>query len=139
MLTTSEGLKLYHAFVFTFNPTNNEVEYEELVAGIRLAIKLETEILRIIMDSRLVVRQVTGTFEAKEDRMIRYKVLVLEMLASFMTFKIKQVPRGENLDADMLSKINQSTPSYISQIARVQEITTTIIEEIQVNLIESKN
>lgn len=56
VLTSLEELKLYHVFVFTFNPTNNEAEYEALVVGIRLAKRLEAERLRIGLDLRLVVR-----------------------------------------------------------------------------------
>lgn len=55
------------------------------------------------------------------------------MLASFTTFDVKKILRGENLGADMLSKINQSASSY----AKVQEITTASIDEIQFNLIEN--
>lgn len=129
-LLPSEGLKLYHAFVFTFNPTNNEVEYKALVVGIRLARKVETERVWISLPSRLVVKHVTSTFEAKEERMIKYKDLVTKMLALFKSFEIKQIPRGENLDVDMLSKINQLALSYISQIAKIQEIDTASIDEI---------
>lgn len=41
------------------------------------------------MDSRLVVGQVTGTFEANDERMMKYKDLVIEMLASFKGFEVK--------------------------------------------------
>lgn len=65
VLTSLEGFKLYKALVFnTFNPTNNEVKYEALIGGIRLAKHLEVGRLKIKSDSRLVVSQFNGTFEA---------------------------------------------------------------------------
>lgn len=43
------------------------------------------------------------------------------------------------MDVDMLSKINQSAWSYMLQIAKIQEITTASIDEIQFNLIKNQN
>lgn len=80
VLTSPKGFKLYHALVFTFNPTNNEAEYEALIGGIRLAKQLEAEKLKIRLDSRLVVRQMTGQFETLKKKMAKYKEMVTELL-----------------------------------------------------------
>ncbi|VFQ91505.1 unnamed protein product [Cuscuta campestris] len=37
VFTTPEGFRIYHAIVFNFKLTNNEVEYEALAGGLRLA------------------------------------------------------------------------------------------------------
>lgn len=95
------------------------------------------ERVRIRSDSRLIVGQVTGTFEAWEERMARYKDLALELLPSFAAFEIAQVPREENLDADILSKVNQTVPSYLTHMAKVQEIGFASIDSIQVNVVDN--
>ncbi|XP_019266928.1 PREDICTED: uncharacterized protein LOC109244321 [Nicotiana attenuata] len=48
--------------------TNNEVEYEDLIAGLELAMALDYEVIEIKCDSQLVVNQVYGIFETKEER-----------------------------------------------------------------------
>ncbi|VFQ88777.1 unnamed protein product [Cuscuta campestris] len=93
----SVGFKIYHAIVFNFKLTNNEAEYEALAGGLsRVSIK---------SDSSLIVGQVTGNMEAREGRMTQYKELVLALLKGFEEFKIAQIPRAENADADLLSKL----------------------------------
>lgn len=114
VLTSPEGLKLYHAFIYSFNLTNNEIDYKAFLRGLKVAMKLEVERVKVKMDSRLVVWHVTRTFEARDKKMIKYKEMVFELLAAFMTFEITQVTREENLDAERLSKISRSTLSYVS-------------------------
>lgn len=62
--------------------------------------------------------------------MIRYKDMALEFLAAFETYEVVQVPCDENLDVDMLSKLSQSTPIYVSQMARVEEVTSASIDVV---------
>lgn len=64
-MTSSEGLKLYQAFVYSFNSTNNEAEYEALLGGLRVAMELQAERVKVSTYSRLVVGHVTDTFEKK--------------------------------------------------------------------------
>lgn len=97
------------------------------------------ERVKIRSDYRLTVRQIADTFEAREDRMMRYKDLVLQVLASFTAFEIIQVPREENLDADMLSKLYQTAQNYLTHLAKVQKIRSTSIDAIQVNAIDNNH
>ncbi|VFQ69861.1 unnamed protein product [Cuscuta campestris] len=105
VFTTLEGFKIYHALVFNFKVTNNEAEYEALAGGLRLAQALKINRVSIKSDSSLIVGQVTGNMEAKEGRMAQYKDLVLALLKGFEEFKIAQIPRAENADVDLLSKL----------------------------------
>ena len=49
-----------------FRASNNEAEYEALNARLKAALKLEAADLKIYLDSRLVVNQVDGSFEARD-------------------------------------------------------------------------
>jgi len=49
--------------------TNNEVEYEAIIAGLRMASKLGVTKLEVCSDSLLVVSQVKGEYTAKDERM----------------------------------------------------------------------
>ncbi|VFQ76180.1 unnamed protein product [Cuscuta campestris] len=68
-------------------------------------------------DSSLIVGQVTGNMEAREGRLAQYKDLALALLKGFAEFKIAQIHRAENADADLLSKLTQSTPEHVSKIS----------------------
>ncbi|VFR01425.1 unnamed protein product [Cuscuta campestris] len=105
VFTTPEGFKIYHAIVFNFKLTNNEAVYEALARGLRLAQALKISRVSIKSDSSLIVGQVTGNMEAREGRMAQYKDLVLALLKGFEEFKIARIPRAENADADLLSKL----------------------------------
>ncbi|VFQ71005.1 unnamed protein product [Cuscuta campestris] len=132
VLTTPEGFKIYHAIVFNFKLTNNEAEYEALAGGLRLAQALKISRVSIKSDSSLLVGQVTGNMEAREGRMAQYKDLVLALLRGFEEFKIAQIPRAENADADLLSKLTQYAPEHVSKLAWVDILDCASIERLEV-------
>ena len=55
-----------------FPTTNNEVEYETLVAGIDLAKVVGAVNVVIHCDSQVVTNQVNGDYECKGERMKKY-------------------------------------------------------------------
>nr|XP_016495285.1 PREDICTED: uncharacterized protein LOC107814390 [Nicotiana tabacum] len=82
VLISPSGETLRQA-IRTVPPTNNEVEYEALIAGLELAWGLDSKDIKIKCESQLVVNQVYGIFETKEERMQQYVVKVQAMLAQF--------------------------------------------------------
>ncbi|GJU98425.1 reverse transcriptase domain-containing protein [Tanacetum coccineum] len=102
ILTNPEGTEFTYALRFEFNATNNEVEYEALIAGLRIAEQMGIKNLQTHVDSRLVANQVNGSYIAKEPGMIQYLEKVKTLTSSFKKFSIKQVPRSENKKADAL-------------------------------------
>ena len=52
-----------------FPATNNEAEYEGILTGLRLGKVLGDKNLLIQNDSKLVIGQIRGEYEAKEERM----------------------------------------------------------------------
>ncbi|KAK3030775.1 hypothetical protein RJ639_035440 [Escallonia herrerae] len=56
--------------------SNNEAEYEVLLAGIKLALALKVDSLSVHSDSQLVVNHVLGDYEARDERMAQYLQLV---------------------------------------------------------------
>lgn len=53
VLTSPEGPVIKCALKFTFPTTNNEAEYEAIIAGMRLAIALEAKNVILLTDSQL--------------------------------------------------------------------------------------
>ena len=94
VIVSLEGVKLEHFLRLGFKASNNEVEYEALLAGLRATLSLEVADLEIYSDSRLVVSQVEGSFEAKDSRMTDYLRLVNQLKSKFQRVKIVQITRG---------------------------------------------
>ncbi|KAL0416876.1 UNVERIFIED_CONTAM: hypothetical protein Slati_3519500 [Sesamum latifolium] len=67
VITTPQGEDLEFAIKFGFKASNNEAEYEALVIGLRMAHETGAKHLLAYSDSQLVVKQVEGTYEAKEE------------------------------------------------------------------------
>jgi len=59
------GLLIEQALRFAFKASNNQAEYEALVARMLLAKEMGARSLLVKSDSLLITRQVTGEFEAK--------------------------------------------------------------------------
>ena len=72
MLVSPENHRISSALRFTFKVSNNGAEYEVLLAGLILAKELQVDSLMIYSDSKLVVSQVLGEFQARDDRMAAY-------------------------------------------------------------------
>ena len=82
--------------------TSNIAEYRALIAGIQGSLKAGADILHIIGDSQLVVKQVTKVFKVNKPELKRHRDRVLELLEQLEDHTIKWVPRKENKRADAL-------------------------------------
>ena len=51
----TEGIKLEHSFKLGFKASNNEAEYEALLAGLRVVSNLSAKEVEVYLNSRLVV------------------------------------------------------------------------------------
>ncbi|VFQ79603.1 unnamed protein product [Cuscuta campestris] len=131
ILITPENFRIYYAIRFQFRVSNNEAEYEALINGLKIPGKLGVSRVQVYSDSRLVVGQINGEFEAKEERMKRYRDLSLEMLGRF-EYKLEHIPRAHNAEADVLSKLSAESPEYISKLATVEELATTSLNRDEV-------
>lgn len=93
--------------------TNNQAGYEVLLAGLRISTILGADEIYIFSDSQVVLNQVKGEYQAKEDTMIAYLAIAKRMLLCFRNFKITQIPQEENEKVDALSKlVTASTRIY---------------------------
>ncbi|XP_022893859.1 uncharacterized protein LOC111408320 [Olea europaea var. sylvestris] len=96
------------ALPFHFKASNNEAEYEALIAGTRMASGLGISDLIIHSDSQLVINQVNGVYVAQEERMDNYLQVVRKELERFNTTELKQIPRSQNDHADALARLATS-------------------------------
>nr|GEV42076.1 reverse transcriptase domain-containing protein [Tanacetum cinerariifolium] len=132
ILTNPKGAEFTYALRFSFNATNNEVEYEALIAGLWIAEQMGVKNLQANVDSWLVTNQINISYIAKEASMIKYLEKVRALTSTFKEFSIKQVPRGENKKADALSKMESTSFAYLSKHVLVKELKEKSIDEKEV-------
>ena len=108
VITTPEGEILKYGVRLRFLATNNEAEYEGILTGLRLGKALGVKNLLIQSDSKLVVEQIKGEYEAKEERMQKYLRLTRHLTREFDEVEFIQVPSNQNALADEISKLASS-------------------------------
>ncbi|KAI5316669.1 hypothetical protein L3X38_036376 [Prunus dulcis] len=105
VLVSPDKVALEYALRFNFQASNNEAEYEALLAGLRLAKEMDARQIQIFSDSQLVVHQVNQDFTAKDASMTAYLQHARHLLATFHAHSIRQVPCSENSHADALARL----------------------------------
>nr|XP_027122134.1 uncharacterized protein LOC113739086 [Coffea arabica] len=137
LLISPTGEELTYALRLDFPASNNEAEYEALLAGLRIAHQMGISAIQVRSDSQLVVLQVLGEYEAKEEVMKKYLAKVREAVALFDTFQIERVPRSQNKRADALSKLASSSFAHLSKEVLVEVVKQKSIHQVQVLAIDS--
>ena len=83
VMQSPDGFALEYALKLDFPTTNNEAEYEALIAGLGLARMMRVKNLKVCGDLRLVVSQLNGEFEAKDETMAKYLRVVKDVMTQF--------------------------------------------------------
>ncbi|XP_057464946.1 uncharacterized protein LOC130754714 [Actinidia eriantha] len=131
VLKSLEGATFEQCLRFGFPAMNNEAEYEALIAGLRSASKLGVRDLCIYSNSKLVVNQVMGKFEARRIKMAKYLRMAKGLISEFRMFKIEQVGRELNAHADSLAALAAVFEGEIGKMIAVDIIPIPSIEDMQ--------
>ncbi|XP_071695078.1 uncharacterized protein [Rutidosis leptorrhynchoides] len=112
VLASTGGEEHTYALRFNFDVTNNEAEYEALLAGLNIARRMDITKLRAFTDSQLV----------------KYLQLLKELAVWFEHFELAQVPRSQNKKADALRKLAALTFSHFQKQVWVEELPSKSID-----------
>jgi ribonuclease HI len=82
--------------------TNNVAEYRALLRGLERAAALGAGSIRIVNDSELIARQLSGAYKVKHPAMKPLHAEAMARLGRFGRWSIQSVPRARNADADAL-------------------------------------
>ncbi|XP_075479477.1 uncharacterized protein LOC142520370 [Primulina tabacum] len=108
VLTAPSREKIKLALKIDSRVTNNEAEYEAVLAGLQAAREVGASRVIIYSDSQLVTQQIKGVYEAKSEKILKYLGLITARAAFFTDWGIEQIPREENEEADILVKLAAS-------------------------------
>ena len=118
--------------------TNNEAEYETLLIGMAMVQRMGGKLIKVFSDSRLVVGQVKGEFEAKDKRMQGYLSQVKCLQSKFDSFDLLHIPRNGNAHADSLAMLATSSAHDLPRVILIEDLykpTETRRETSQVHQI----
>ena len=105
-----------------FSATNNEAEYEALLIGMAMVQRMRGKSIKLLSDSRLVVGQVKGEFEAKDERMQGYLSQVKCLQSEFDSFDLLHISRNGNAHADSLAMLATSTTQDLPRVILVEDL-----------------
>ena len=94
VITTPDGELLKYGVRLKFPITNNKAKYEGILTGLRLGKVLGVKNLLVQNDSKLMIGQIKGEYEAKEARMQKYLRLTKHLTQEFDKVEFVQVLRS---------------------------------------------
>ena len=122
-----------------FLTTNNEAEYEGILKGLRLGKALGAKNLLVQNDSKLVIGQIRGEYEAKEERMQKYLRLTKHLIQEFDKVEFVQIPKSQNMVADEVLKLASSEEGGISMGLAMEVQKHLSIDKVLTFTIQSSN
>ncbi|XP_065629196.1 uncharacterized protein LOC112040990 [Quercus suber] len=122
VLTSPEGIIIEKSLRLDFGATNNEAEYEALLMGMAVVRRMGGKVVELFSDSRLVVGQVQGEFEAKDERMQGYLNQVKRLQGEFESFSLLHVYRSSNAHADSLATLATSSDQDLLRVILVEDL-----------------
>ena len=139
VIQTPKGDKIQCIIQLDFPTTNNEAEYETLVAGLDLAKAVGGENVIVHCDSQVVISQVNGGNKCKNERMKRYLEEVKNRIGS-LEVRFVQIPRGENECTDRLTKAASAEFTLVpEQVLSIVKISSLIDDEANVQEVNSES
>jgi ribonuclease HI len=82
---------------------NNVAEYAALMEALQYAVSLKARKLHVFSDSQVVVRQMTGEYVCRSERLYSLH-WTCRKLARSLSFSISHVPREDNAEANRLAQ-----------------------------------
>src|SRR5207253_1605523 len=111
VLISPTGERLKYVLQLHIPASNNAVEYEALLHGLRIAISLGIRRLAVRGDSELVVNQVQKEYSCTSTKMSAYYQEVRKLEGTFDGLELTHVLRNDNNEADKLAKMgSKRTP-----------------------------
>lgn len=91
--------------------TNNQAEYQALLAALREARRLRATAVVVRSDSQLLVRQVLGEYKVRDEKLKPLWGEARRLARAFESFRIEHIPREQNRAADRLANRARLTQS----------------------------
>ena len=128
VIQTPEGDKIECMIRLDFPTTNNEAEYEALIAGLDLVRAAGVENMIIHCDSQAITSQINDDYGCRNKRMKKYLEEVKGRISG-LEVKFVQIPREENEYADRLAKATSAESMDASEQVLSFFQTSSLIDD----------
>ncbi|XP_025819682.1 uncharacterized protein LOC112895895 [Panicum hallii] len=120
VLISPRGATFKFSFPIEASATNNQAKYRAILKGIRLLKEIKADVVEIFGDSMLVVNQLIGEYECKDDILRIYHEECLQLLREFKKW-VEVVPLKKVTSKDMVEFVKEH---IIYRFGVPQTITT---------------
>ena len=125
---------------FAFKTSNNQAEYEAILASLSLTREVDVKTLICKTDSKLTVGHLNNEFQIKDVTRLQYYHLVRNVIQSvFNRVCVQHIPRSENVRADILSKLASTKLKSRHRFLQQQTLSAPSITNICLNLDHTEN
>ena len=94
--------RIFQISKYIGNATNNQAEYQAVLAGIKKAFELKAKELIFYLDSELVVKQLNREYKVKNKDLASLFVQIYNVILDFKKVTFQHIPREMNKEADRL-------------------------------------
>ena len=122
VLISPEKVIIEKSLRLDFSAMNNEAEYEALLIGMAIVQTMGGKSVKLFLNSRLVVDQVKGEFETKDEKMQGYLSQVKCLQSKFDSFDLLHVPRNGNAHDDSLAMLAISSAQDLPRVILVEDL-----------------
>ena len=109
VLISPENLNIEKSLRLGFSAMNNETEYETLLEGMSMVQRMGEKAVKMFSNSRLVIGQVKGELEVRDERMQGYLSQVRHLQSGFESFTLLHALKSGNTHADSLATLATSS------------------------------
>ncbi|XP_027357465.1 uncharacterized protein LOC113866866 [Abrus precatorius] len=115
---------------FGFRASNNQAEYEALLAGLRLAKEIRVKRITSWSDSKIVAEQVNDTYQVRDPVMLKYYQEFKKIKNEFDEVCVRHTPRNMNERADRLARLaSQRKPGQLHNMVRQEILQPSITKQ----------
>uniref|UniRef100_A0A2N9G674 Uncharacterized protein n=1 Tax=Fagus sylvatica TaxID=28930 RepID=A0A2N9G674_FAGSY len=129
VIITPDETVIEQSIRLNFKTSNNEAEYEAVLAGLKSAKTLEARRLIVYCDSLLVASQINGEYMARDERMSAYLLKVQTAMTDFETVRVEQIGRNLNNHADALATLASVLSADFKRFIPIETLTTPSIDQ----------
>ena len=80
------------------------------------------KVVKMFSDLRLVIGQMKGELEVRDERMQRYLSQVRHLQSGFESFNLSHIPRSGNTHANSLATLATSSAQSLPQVILVEDL-----------------
>ena len=122
VLISTEKLIVEKSLRLGFSATNSEAEYEALLEGMSMVQRMGGKSATMFSDSKLVVGQVKGELEARDERMQGYLAQIRHLQLKFESFNLQHILRSGNTHAESLTTLATSSVQNLPRVIFIEDL-----------------